>query len=50
MERFTEQEIQGALKERHSPQIQDRLTAGRVAVAGLGGPVHIHIHLLFCQM
>ena len=37
MERFTEQEIQGALKERHSPQIQDRLTAGRVAVAGLGG-------------
>ena len=34
---LTQEEIYQALEERHSPQIQQKLNAGRVAVAGLGG-------------
>ena len=35
--RLTREEIQEALRERHTNQIQDRLEQGKVAVAGLGG-------------
>lgn len=34
---LTEEEIKAALEERHSPEIQEKLSAGRVAIAGLGG-------------
>lgn len=34
---LTEEEINAALEERHSPEIQEKLSAGRVAIAGLGG-------------
>ncbi len=34
---LTEEEIRAALEERHSPEIQEKLSAGRVAIAGLGG-------------
>ena len=34
---FTKEEIYQALNERHSPQTQERLSRGRVAIAGLGG-------------
>lgn len=34
---LTEEEIKAALEERHSPEIQGKLSAGRVAIAGLGG-------------
>lgn len=34
---FTWQEIRQALEDRHTPAVQDRLSAARVAVAGLGG-------------
>ncbi|MDY3249521.1 MAG: sulfur carrier protein ThiS adenylyltransferase ThiF [Candidatus Choladocola sp.] len=37
MNRFTEKEIYQALNERHSPEVQKTLSAGRVAIAGLGG-------------
>lgn len=37
LEHFTREEVYGALKERHSPEVQERLSRGRVAVAGLGG-------------
>lgn len=33
----TKEEIKAALEERHSPEIQEKLSAGRVAIAGLGG-------------
>ena len=35
--RLTREEIQEALRERHTNQMQDRLEQGKVAVAGLGG-------------
>ena len=35
--RLTKEEIQAALNERHSPEVQDMLTRGKVAIAGLGG-------------
>ena len=35
--RFLKEEIQEALCLRHTPEIQERLDRGRVAVAGLGG-------------
>ena len=35
--RLTREEIQEALRERHTNKIQDRLEQGKVAVAGLGG-------------
>lgn len=35
--RFTEREIQEALCERHTAAIQEKLSHGRVAIAGLGG-------------
>ncbi|MCI6821754.1 MAG: sulfur carrier protein ThiS adenylyltransferase ThiF [Clostridiales bacterium] len=34
---LTKEEIKAALEERHSPEIQEKLSAGRVAIAGLGG-------------
>ena len=34
---LTNEEIKAALEERHSPEIQEKLSAGRVAIAGLGG-------------
>lgn len=34
---LTKEEIKAALEERHSPEIQKKLSAGRVAIAGLGG-------------
>ena len=34
---LTKEEIQAALEERHSPEIQKKLSAGRVTIAGLGG-------------
>ena len=34
---LAEEEIKAALEERHSPEIQEKLSAGRVAIAGLGG-------------
>ena len=34
---LTKEEIKAALEERHSPEIQEELSAGRVAIAGLGG-------------
>ena len=34
---LTKEEIKAALEERHSPEIQEKLSAGRVARAGLGG-------------
>ena len=34
---LTEEEIKAAMEERHSPEIQEKLSAGRVAIAGLGG-------------
>lgn len=34
---LTKEEIKAALEERHSPGIQEKLSAGRVAIAGLGG-------------
>lgn len=34
---LTKEEIKAALEERHSPEIQEKLSAGRVAMAGLGG-------------
>lgn len=37
MNTFTKEQIYHALNERHSPETQARLNAGRVAVAGLGG-------------
>lgn len=37
MNRFTEKEIYQVLNERHSPEVQKTLSAGRVAIAGLGG-------------
>ena len=35
--RLTKEEIQAALNERHSPEVQDMLSRGKVAIAGLGG-------------
>ena len=35
--RLTKEEIQAALNERHSPEIQAMLSGGKVAIAGLGG-------------
>lgn len=37
METFTKEQIYQALNERHSPETQERLNRGRVAIAGLGG-------------
>lgn len=37
MTTFTREQIYEALNERHSPDTQKRLSAGRVAIAGLGG-------------
>lgn len=37
MTTFTREQICEALNERHSPDTQKRLSAGRVAIAGLGG-------------
>ena len=37
MAQFTKEEVYGALNERHSPEVQERLSRGRVAIAGLGG-------------
>ena len=34
---LTKEEIQAALEERHSPEIQKKLSAGHVTIAGLGG-------------
>ena len=34
---LTKEEIKAALEERHSPEIHEKLSAGRVAIAGLGG-------------
>lgn len=34
---LTKEEIKAALEERHSSEIQEKLSAGRVAIAGLGG-------------
>ena len=34
---MTKEEIQAALNERHSPEIQAMLSGGKVAIAGLGG-------------
>ena len=34
---LTKEEIKAALEERHSPEIQEKLSAERVAIAGLGG-------------
>ncbi len=34
---FSKEEIQEALRQRHTPEVQERLNRGRVAVAGLGG-------------
>lgn len=34
---LTKEEIKAALEERHSPETQEKLSAGRVAIAGLGG-------------
>ena len=34
---LTKEEIKAALEERHSPEIQEKLSAGRAAIAGLGG-------------
>lgn len=35
---LTKEEIYTALDERHSPETQKLLSAGNVAIAGLGGP------------
>lgn len=37
MGEFTKEELEEALRVRHTPKVQARLSAGRVAVAGLGG-------------
>lgn len=37
MNPFTKEQMNEALNERHSPEIQRRLDEGRVAIAGLGG-------------
>ena len=34
---LSKEEIMAALNERHSPEKQKHLSAGRVAIAGLGG-------------
>lgn len=34
---ITKEEIQAALEERHSPETQEKLSKGKVAIAGLGG-------------
>ena len=37
MKQLTKEQIYEALNERHSPQVQELLSQGRVAIAGLGG-------------